>query len=250
MEVPELQKECARRYGVAPAIHEDDFLFQFVRGHANFPRLEDALNYYFSDGARSAQKLHDVVDRNLPPESRAGGYSLLEFASGYGMVTRHLAGTLADATILSCDIHDQAVSFIETELGGAAVGSAHEPEHLRFPQQFDVVFALSFFSHMPEVSFGRWLRALYAAVKPGGLLIFTTHGLASVPNFVDVVIPDNGFWFMPGSEQPDLEGAEYGSAITTPDYVIGELFRQLRAPISEFRHAFWWEHQDLYVVVK
>jgi SAM-dependent methyltransferase len=246
----ELREECARRYGVASAIHDDDFLWQFVKGHANFPRLEDALNYYFDDGARSAQKLHDVVARNLSRESREGGFDLLEFAAGYGMVTRHLPRALPDATILSCDIHDRAVGFIESELGGAAIGSEHRPEDLQLPQQYDVVFALSFFSHLPQSSFGRWLKALFAAVKPGGLFIFTTHGLASVQNFGAIVVPDNGFWYSPGSEQQDLDGAEYGSAITTPDFVITELFHQLRAPIAEFRHAFWWNHQDMYVVTK
>jgi hypothetical protein len=66
----------------------------------------------------------------------------------------------------------------------------------------------------------------------------------------DPEIPENGFWFIPNSEQDDLDGAEYGSAISTPEFVIRELFHQVRAPLAEFRSSYWWGHQDLYVVAK
>jgi SAM-dependent methyltransferase len=246
----EIRNECAARYSVSPEIHDDDFLLQFVMQHPAFPDPEQAIRYYFSDGAESAAKLRGIIARNMPATSSQSRYSLLEFAAGYGMVTRHLRGALDGADIVSCDIHEQAVDFIRSALQAQAVGSRHRPEDLTFATSFDVVFALSFFSHMPEASFGRWLQALFAAVREGGLLVFTTHGLASQKNFGEIVVPESGYWFMANSEQDDLDAAEYGSALTTPDYVIGEVFRRLRAPIREFRHAFWWGHQDLYVVAK
>jgi hypothetical protein len=166
------------------------------------------------------------------------------------MVTRHLPGTLSDADIVSCDIHDQAVAFIRDELHMNAITSQPIPEQLALGAQFDVVFALSFFSHLPEETFERWLKTLFAAVREGGLLVFTTHGLASRSSFGEIEIPDSGFWFMPESEQLDLDTAQYGSSVTLPDYVIGALFRALRSPIAEFRQGYWWEHQDLYVIAK
>jgi len=71
--------------------------------------------------------------------------------------------------------------------------SRHVPEDLALGRTFDVVFALSFFSHVPEATFGRWLRALFAGVSEGGILIFTTHGLASQPNLGNPEIPESGF---------------------------------------------------------
>jgi SAM-dependent methyltransferase len=250
MDWDELRRECADTYSVSPEIHDADMLLQFVLKHPAFPEPAQAIRYYFSDGAESARKLHEIITRNTPSRPAGSRYSLLEFASGYGMVTRHLGGVLETADIVSCDIHEQAVEFIRNTLHTKAQISRHIPEELHFDAPFDVVFALSFFSHMPEATFGRWLKALFRAVAPGGLLVFTTHGLASQAAFGDIVIPDNGFWFIANSEQDDLNTAEYGSAITTPDYVIGELFRMVRAPIREFKHAYWWGHQDLYVIAK
>jgi SAM-dependent methyltransferase len=244
-----IRQESAAKYAVSPEIHDNDLLLQFLLTHPAFPDPEQAIAYYFSDGAESARKLSEILTRNAAFGSN-GRYSLLEFASGCGMVTRHLAQQLPDADIVSCDIHDQAVAFINDTVHSPAVISRHRPEDLSLDRQFDVVFALSFFSHMPETTFGRWLQALFSLVRPGGILVFTTHGLASQKIFGDVALSESGFAFMPSSEQGDLDGNEYGSSISTPDYVIGEVYRRLRAPICEFRQAYWWGHQDLYVVAK
>jgi SAM-dependent methyltransferase len=166
------------------------------------------------------------------------------------MVSRHLPRAIPEVEVLSCDIHPAAVRFIRDELGGAAVLSEHEPEDVCFNEPFDAVFALSFFSHMPASSFGRWLAALYRAVRPGGVLAFTTHGLGSRAALGDPQIGEDGFWFMPSSEQSDLDGAEYGSSLSTPDYVIRELYRHVGGPLAEFRGSYWWQHQDLYVVAR
>lgn len=242
------QRSCASEFGVSPAIHPQDLLLDFLLEHPTFDAPADAVRYYFEDGAESARRLGGIVERNLP--ARAGDhYSVLEFASGYGMVTRHLPDVLDRADVVSCDIHPEAVDFLRDELGVRAVLSSHAPEDFPLEEEFDVVFALSFFSHMPPESFGRWLAALYARVKTGGILAFTTHGVTSAQEmFPGVELPDDGFFFRPASEQVDLDGAEYGSSVTTPDYVIGELYRRAAAPIREFRQGYWWNHQDLYVV--
>lgn len=244
-----LRASAAARHSVSPEVHQDDFLWHFIAAHPAFPEPENVADYYFSDGAESATKLARLIADNLP---RAVGdrYSLLEFASGYGMVTRHLRNALPEADVLACDIHQEAVDFVNKSLGEEAILSRHLPEELEFERQFDVVFALSFFSHMPSATFGRWLAALYRAVGPGGILAFTTHGLASMPALGNPTLSDDGFWFRADSEQHDLQGAEYGSTLSAPDYVIRELFRHTHAPLADFKHGYWWGHQDLYVAVK
>ena len=85
-------------------------------------------------------------------------FKLLEFASGYGCVTRHIKKN-PDYDVVSCDIHPQAVDFLRSRIDVKAIQSMHVPEEFAPVDKFDVVFALSFFSHMPKSSFGRWLRA-------------------------------------------------------------------------------------------
>jgi SAM-dependent methyltransferase len=87
-------------------------------------------------------------------------------------------------------------------------------------------------------------------LKPGGYLIFTTHGLASRKEFNNPEIPADGFWFLQGSEQDDLNEAEYGSTIVTPEFVTQEVHTHTGESILEYTYAFWWEHQDLWIVEK
>jgi 2-polyprenyl-3-methyl-5-hydroxy-6-metoxy-1,4-benzoquinol methylase len=243
-----VRQEAARQYGVAPEIHPEDMLWRFLLKHPNVPTPEVAARKYFANGAESANKLESIVRDHFPSAAPNRKVDVLEFASGYGMVTRHLANMPSQGKLLACDIHQQAIDFIRDHLKQPAVMSAHLPEEISFDESFDVVFALSFFSHMPEVTFTRWLTKLFAAVSPGGILVFTTHGLASRVFFGDITLGDKGFLFKPSSEQADLDPNEYGSSIATPAYVVTQLDHVSGAALAQFRRAFWWGHQDLYVV--
>lgn len=234
--------------GVASDIHPDDLIFRFVVEYPGFLTNEQAVKYYFHDGANSAKKLNNLLFSRLGVK-RSADTSLLEFASGYGCVTRHLSRELAPVNIVSCDIHEAACTFIESALGVKAMRSATRPEELGIENNsFDVVFALSFFSHMPERTWGRWLKTLFDKVKPGGYLIFTTHGMTTWGNLGKPAIPESGIWFAPSSEQKDLDVADYGSTIVTPEFVNKAVENFLHQSVLRMDAADWWGHQDLYVV--
>jgi Methyltransferase domain len=234
----------ARRFGVKSAIHPDDHIFSFLLGNPVFKTDIDRGTYYFEDGAKSRMKLESLTRELLLKD----GHSLLEFASGYGCVTRHLTNSSAD--LWACDIHAAAIDFLQHDLGARAFLSSPFPEGLKVPQQFDVVFALSFFSHMPITTWTRWLVRLIQATRLGGFVIFTTHGLKSQQqHFGDsVVIPPTGFWFVPESEQADLPTQKYGSTITTPAFVQTAIASVHGVKLIKFEEAAWWSHQDLYVL--
>jgi hypothetical protein len=241
-----LNETVAEEIGVVPDVHQKDFIYWFCCMHPNLP-LEYAINYYFRDGANSAAKIAELISTFADLDTSS--VKLLEFASGYGCVSRHLK-KYPRIDLVSCDIHAEAIEFLKDRIGVKAHQSAHVPEQFSAPETYDVVFALSFFSHMPKSSFGRWLRTLFQALRTPGYLIFTTHGLKSGEpiGITPQDIPADGFWFAKKSEQHDLEVEEYGLTVTTPDYVIGELYRQTGAPIVAYKHAHRWDHQDLWVV--
>ena len=162
------------------------------------------------------------------------------------MVSRHLK-TNSRLALTSCDIHDEALVFLKDELGIDTLASDKVPEKFAPADKFDIVFVLSLFSHLPRATFGRWLRSLFSTLKSPGYMVFTTHGTATY-NLKAIPIPSDGFLFLPHSEQKDIEPDDYGTTITTPDFVIGEIYRQVGAPIVAYKHAHWWGHQDLWVV--
>jgi methylase of polypeptide subunit release factors len=72
---------------------------------------------------------------------------MLEFASGYGCVTRHLPRTLPDVSIVASDIHPQANEFIRQKIGVNSIQSAAVPEE--FPKYLSMMsFLRSLFSRI------------------------------------------------------------------------------------------------------
>lgn len=250
--VPEAAAEAAR-FAVAPEIHADDFIFahhfEIQPDAGSADARARVAEYYFADGDRSTGQLDRLV-REHHPEAGSRRLSLLEFASGYGCVSRHLRKLDDRYELLACDIHPQAVAFLEQRLGVRAMPSHSVPEDVAWPRAFDVVFALSFFSHMPPRSFGAWLRALYAALAPGGVLIFTTHGREAYCDLHRPPLTEDQHWFLAESEQKDLPADEYGTMVATPRYVVERIERCPGAALLAFRQAAWWGKQDLFVVGK
>jgi SAM-dependent methyltransferase len=238
----------ARRHGVVPDIHPKDFIFQFLITNESFTSREAAVAYYFSDGESSCKKLLDLLG-TFGKAVAGEETSVLEFASGYGCVSRHLEKQRG-YRVTSCDIHVEANAFIADKIGLPTLQSAHCPEDFSAKDRYDVTFALSFFSHMPAATWSRWLGTLLDTVIPGGLLIFTTQGRASAKFFGNPILNEQGYWFRADSEQKDLSVEEYGQTLVTPEYVFRELSERVDAHPCFFQQAHWWKHQDTYVVQK
>jgi hypothetical protein len=118
-------------------------------------------------------------------------------------------------------------------------------------RRFDVVWALSFFSHIAEASFSAWIRELLAATIPGWLLMFNTHGEVTAGNMRAQNVPikfEDSFCWQTSSDQGDPLSSHYGTNIVTFDYVYRLIAAMLGARLVRFHQAYWWEHQDLYIL--
>jgi len=216
----------AAKFSVPPQIHAEDFLYQWHLEQNAEPDRDKArrlvTEYYFADGARSAAWLDDLI-RKHHPAAGSRRLSLFEFASGYGCVSRHLRKMDDRYDLVACDIHPQAIDFLRQQLGVNAVLSCADPRGFDAKGKSDIVFALSFFSHMPDRTFGAWITALLEVLADDGLLIFTTHGrllyeLGNRPS-----LEPAGYVFYAGAEQKDLPSDDYGTTIATPFYVMEQI---------------------------
>jgi len=73
------------------------------------------------------------------------------------------------------------VRFQEETFGVRGTVSAANPAALPLDGPYDVVLACSFFSHLPAARFEAWLGRLRRLLSPGGVLIFSVHGMALLP---------------------------------------------------------------------
>ena len=231
--------------GLDCTISAQDDIFGFFAGH---PSSRNPLRDYLSDGWRTLSELMlllEAVDQPLLKIPR-----VLEFASGHGRFTRHIAKALGAQRVVVSDVVPSAVEFSRSTFGVAGFLSASVPEQVRWPGQYDLVFVLSLFSHLPRSTWGRWLQALYGAVAPGGLLVFSTHG-AKAAAFDSVTLDGEGFFFAPSSESHAIDGQEYGTTFTTEAFVLQRIAETCGAQsLVHSAPVHFWNHQDAYVLRK
>ncbi|WP_161634578.1 class I SAM-dependent methyltransferase [Mesorhizobium loti] len=234
-------KRYSAIYRVSPALHSEDHML------AHFLKLsaEGGLKFYFKGGLADAEQLMTTIEGlGIDMEN----LRVLEFAAGYGRLTRHLQ-KLCDLTV--SDIHPEAVEFVRKNCGCPAYLSSNDPEQLKIPGQFNIVAVISLFSHLPDRTFGRWLSALYALVAPGGYLIFTTIGESARAINAQIPTPGpDGYAFETGSEQIDLDTQDYGNSTVHPHYVGAQIGRIPGARLISYEAGLWWKYQDQYIVQK
>lgn len=240
--------ECLRdllALGLDTRLHPADEMYRFELAQ---PRRspETAAVFYFSTARSIWRTVSSVVSW------RFGGFanvrSALDFASGYGRMTRFMARALDPGVLTVAEIDAGAVRFQREAFGVRGCVSSLEPEGLNLAGSFDLVLAVSFFSHLPAGRFERWLERLYGRIAPGGLLVFSTHGveLYRGPD----PIPPSGLLFRPESETTRLEASEYGTSWVTEAFVRRAAKEVAgAAPIWAFPYGLCG-FQDLYVMGK
>lgn len=248
-EMNNLSAQHASSCGVVPNLHEHDQLMGYFIHHARMP-IPLAVSSYYSGGQNDAVATLSLLKELNPDAERA---RLLEFASGYGRVTRHLTKFHDPQLITAADIHPEACTFLSNHLGVRAIVSQTSPSKIELPEQYEFIFVLSMFSHLPDATFGPWLRTLYQALAPGGHLMFTTHGefaLRKAPDFFGPSFEwDTGFGYRIDSDQADLDAGDYGCSCVAMHYVSRVLRRDV--PEAEFismRAGKWFGIQDEWIV--
>lgn len=144
--------EVQRRFNVAP-----DTVANLAVGFKAYRIIRDALVEF---------------GRPLTPESR-----VLDFGCGWGRVARFFLRDVPPQGLHGVDI---------SEVGIAAAQKAFGPERFRrietWPPidepdaSFDLVYAISVFSHLSEALHLAWLAEIERLLKPGGILVATTLG--------------------------------------------------------------------------
>jgi SAM-dependent methyltransferase len=218
-----------------------DEMFLYALRRLDQPRL--ARIQYLRQGARAAATVLHVARHCFG--DRAGGLQVLDFASGFGRVTRHLAGLFGPGNVWASDLQPGSMAFCRDRLGVNVLPSAPRPDGLAIAERFDLVVVASLFSHLPREAFGPWLAALARLLRPGGVLAFSVHG----QDMVDpALFPADGHLFVAESESRVLDVADYGTAYVS-DAFVRQAIAEAFGAAAEVRllHKGLCGAQDLYV---
>lgn len=231
--------------GISLDIHPADEMLGFFH-HVQGRDLEQAVAMYLDSG-----RLIWEVERQIlawrfgpPPWKRR----ILDFASGFGRVTRHMVTEVDREDVWVSDIYADGVAFQEQYLGVHGMVSTTEPERFTCDLTFDAVLVSSLFTHLPEARFVGWLQRLGSLVAPGGLLLFSVHDLSLRRDGEGDAAA--GILFQEISESGSLETSDYGTSWVSEEFVRGAVERAIGpCPVLRIPRGLA-SFQDLYVVVK
>ncbi|HEV7516402.1 MAG TPA: class I SAM-dependent methyltransferase [Thermoanaerobaculia bacterium] len=225
-------------------IHAADEMLAFLEETFAGDR-DSAIAVYFQSGRLIWETFREILTWHFRDLDRIG--RLLDFASGYGRVTRFLVRDLPPERVWVADIYAEGVRFQEAQLGVHGLVSTPSPADFRAAERFDCILVSSLFSHLPEATFHGWLARLSGLLAPGGLLAFSVHDW-SLLHPAREVTPD-GFLFAAVSESGSLAKSQYGTCWVTESFVRRAIERAAPGASAHRIPRGFSNFQDLYVVI-
>lgn len=149
--------------GVPGRVHRNDFMLNGTD--------PDSLAFYISGGRADAELM--ITSAQLVGHDPAAAKAWLDFGCGYGRVVRFLTEQVSPSAVWVTDVLPGAAEFCARELGVTAVSAPFDGGHRN---EFEVIYAISVFSHLPLRAGADLLQQMRGALVPGGAVVFTTHG--------------------------------------------------------------------------
>jgi SAM-dependent methyltransferase len=173
---------------------------------------------------------------------RAGGdigsvRRALDFGCSSGRTVRALAAAYPAVEWHGVDPNADAIAWAAEHLPAATFArSASEPP-LGFPDEhFDLVYAISVWSHFGERAAREWFGEMRRLIAPGGHLVLTVHALQSIAHYgvegerppeqleeISLALHRSGFWYAAEFGDEGDHGVahpEWGTAFMSPEWLL------------------------------
>lgn len=134
-----------------------------------------SIEWFVQSGRAGADSIRALLARHDTPVSDLR--AILDFGCGCGRVLRHWADLSAD--VHGCDYNPVLIEWCRRQLPFAQFETNDlEPPLPYATDSFDLIYALSVFTHLPEPLHSAWVAELARVLRPNGHLVISTHGEA------------------------------------------------------------------------
>lgn len=146
------------------------------------------VSEYIRIGRRSAETIVRTLDAYGVGATEPRTF--LDFGCGSARLLRHLRSTAWQ--LHGCDIDSGAIEWAQQHLRFAKFVRNDERPPLPYAAaQFDVVTAVSLFTHFSPAEQRDWIDELARVIKRGGLLLLSTMGPSVIANFPRYATTEN-----------------------------------------------------------
>jgi SAM-dependent methyltransferase len=151
-------------------------------------QLGPFVSEYINVGRRSSESIREAIATSgLDPSAPL---RVLDFGCGSARTLRHLID--APWQLSGCDIDAPAIEWARANIGRIDFRVNRERPPLPWePASFDVVFAISLFTHFGEQEALSWRDELARVTRRGGIVIISSMGPSVLANFPAHDSPDS-----------------------------------------------------------
>jgi len=153
----------------------------------------DDMDWFLKSGLQGKTSIENILSKNGIAFEQLG--AVLDFGCGVGRVIRHWEG-VNGPKLYGSDYNPELIAWCQANLRFASFKVNALVGTLPYPDAtFDLIYALSVFTHLTETQQDFWITELSRLLKPGGYLLISTHGDYYLPN-------------IPAKRQADYERGE------------------------------------------
>jgi SAM-dependent methyltransferase len=185
---------------------------------------------FIEDSALGAEMIRATVRRAGTELEELG--SILDFGCGCGRTARHWA-RLDGPEVHGCDYNPELVAWCEENLPFMSVRANQADPPAPYPDdRFDLVYAISILTHLTEAAAEAWIAEYARILRPGGLLLVTTHG----DTYRDrLTAPERQLYDAgePVTQRAGMEGTNTCAAYHPPAWVTGKLLAGFDVLVSD-----------------
>jgi len=178
--------------------------------------------------------------------------TLLDFGCGCGRYLLLFANRTRLPKCYGTDVDVEAIAWCKRNLAFGEFRVNDPVPPLDFPSDmFDLILAVSVFTHLDEDNQARWLEELKRVAKPGAVLLCTVHGAhiwRNLPGDLSAQVEREGFLFVPSTYWKGTFPDWYQTSYHTEEYVR----RTFGAPfeVVDYLPRGLVEHQDVVILRK
>jgi SAM-dependent methyltransferase len=198
-----------------------------------------------SRGPLAAGGDYHAADMVVEALARAGGdigsvVRALDFGCSSARTLRPLCAAFPDVEWHGVDPNREAIAWASEHVPQVHLAASDTEPPLAFPDaHFDLVYAISIWSHFGEGAAIRWLKEMHRIITSRGHLVLTIHGPQSIafhgqqgvrpPEQLDEIaraLHRTGFWYAPEFGDTGDHGVshpEWGTAFMSVEWLVRQV---------------------------
>ena len=204
--------------------------------------------WYVDSGARAAQSVRETIEKSH--FSMSGITAILDFGCGCGRVLRHWKPIAQRVQLHGTDYNSELTYWARKTVPFAQIMQNNLAPPLAYADNtFDLIYALSTFTHWTVELQKRWIREFTRILKPQGFLLLTTHG----DYYLTALTPDEQKLYQAGHpivRYDEQVGTNTCGAFHPYQYVTTELRQNLTIEQFYPRSALGNPWQDIFLLRK